>query len=504
MEILLNGIALCWGIRITGNIFTYIHLWWVKEYRWDRMMIHLETPQGRRIFWPAWRRPPVSPKSVMLVVLLGSGAVAAFVSLSETPLFFRLFIADLLMFPLSFLLVAFVNVPTRIYHRVLIRKAVEKLRRHRPMVVIGVTGSFGKTTTKDYLSTILSTKFNVLKTEASHNSPIGIAEVILKRLSPQHEVFVVEMGAYKPGEIKEMASMVRPNIGIITAINEQHQDLFGSIESTMKAKYELIEGISGKHIAIMNLDDDRVREMASWAKRDGKEVWGFVRQKSPPKADKPMAGKVKSQKSNVAEAIYIATDIRASFEGIALTCVSGNTSVPVQAPVIGVHQASNILCAIAGAVAAGMSLNDAAAAAGNLRPNPKSLSVIPGINGSIYINDTFNNSPDSAIAALNVLAWGKRKKLFVFQPMIELGASGGKRHTEVGAYAARMCDEIFLTNRNFYEDFIKGVRSQSQTIPVHMLSGSRDVSDLRGKLNQGDAVLFKGKEAERVLRTVSK
>lgn len=492
MDMLLTILALCWGIRIAGNILSYVHLWWVKEYRWDRMLIHLETPQGRRIFWPAWRRPPVSPKSVMLVVLLGSGAVSAFVSLSETPLFFRLFITDLLMFPLSFLLVAIVNVPTRIYHRVLIRKAVEKLRLHTPMIVIGITGSYGKTTTKEYLSTILASKYNVIKTEASRNSPIGIAEVILHRLKPEHELFVVEMGAYKPGEIKEMASMVKPEIAIITAINEQHQDFFGSIESTMKAKYELIEGISGKHIAIMNLDDDRVREMASWAKRDGKEVWGITTQIS----------NLKSQISKNKQTMYIATNTKASFEGIAFTCVSGDTSVPVQAPVIGVHQARNILCAIAGAVAAGMTIKEAAAAAGNLRPNPKSLSVIPGINGSIYINDTFNNSPDSAIAALNVLAWGNRRKLFVFQPMIELGASGGKRHREVGAYAARICDEIYLTNRNFYDDIIKGVRSQSQTIPVSILMGIRETSDLRGKLNQGDTALFKGKEAERVLQAI--
>lgn len=494
MDMLLTILALCWGLRIAGNILSYAHLWWVKEYRWDRMLIHLKTPQGRRILWQAWRRPPVSPKSVMLVVLLGSSAVAAFVSLSETPLLFRLFIIDLLMFPLSFLLVAFVNVPTRIYHKVLIRKAVEKLRRHAPMIVIGITGSYGKTTTKEYLSTILASKYNVIKTEASRNSPIGIAEVILRHLKPEHELFVVEMGAYKPGEIKEMASMVKPEIAIITAINEQHQDLFGSMETTMKTKYELIEGITGKKIAIMNFDDARVLEMASWAKRDGKEVWGC--------SLKTANGK--RQKEKDFNVLLSAKDIRASFEGIAFTCVSGNTSVSVKAPVIGAHQAHNILCAIAGAVAAGMSLGDAAEAAGSLRPNPKSLSVIPGINGSISINDTFNNSPDSAIAALDVLAWGKRKKILVFQPMIELGAFASKLHEDVGAYASRICDEIYLTNRNYYHDFMQGVRSQSESVPVHVLSVDSDVSDLRGKLNHGDTVLFKGKEAERVLRTLSK
>ena len=106
------------------------------------------------------------------------------------------------------------NAPTGIYHKLLIAKAIRKLRDHKSMIVIGITGSYGKTTTKEYLASILSTRFRVLKTEASKNSPIGIAEVILRKLTSQHEVFVVEMGAYKIGEIAEMAAMARPQIGI--------------------------------------------------------------------------------------------------------------------------------------------------------------------------------------------------------------------------------------------------------------------------------------------------
>ena len=321
---------------------------------------------------------------------------------------------------------------------------------------------------------------------------------------PEHEVFVVEMGAYKKGEIAEMTTMVRPQIGIITAINEQHQDLFGSIETTMKAKYELIEGIAGKNIAVMNLDDARVREMASWAKREGKEVWGYISQKSKVSAKGGPAYGQKSQKSDIADVLFVGTDINASFEGIEFTCVSGDTAVRVKAPVIGTHQVGNILCAIAGAVAAGMTLEEAAMAASSIRPNVKSLGTIPGINGSISINDTFNNSPDSAIAALDILAWGKRKKMLVFQPMIELGAYAGTRHTDVGAYAARMCDEIILTNRNFYEDFMKGVRAGRSSVQVQVLSSDKAAAFLQETLRDGDTVLFKGKESERVLREVKR
>lgn len=473
MDIIIALVSLIWGVRIIFNILTYAHLWWVKEYRWDRMIIHLHTSQGKRLWWPNRRRPPLSPKSILLV-LISFVFLGCVIWISGLPILFRLAIADLLSFPVTWIFVLILNAPTYIYHKLLISLATNKLRNHKPMTVIGITGSYGKTSVKDYLATILSTKYKTIKTEASKNSPIGIAEIILKNLQPDHDVFVVEMGAYKTGEIAEMAAMVKPQIGIITAINEQHQDLFGTLENTMKAKYELIAGLVGKRIAIMNVDDDRVRTMAEWAKHDGGDVW---------------------------ESRFLATDVKADFQGLEFICIFGKEQARVKAPIIGAHQVANILLAVSGAMAAGMTFTEAAMAAGEIRPNSKSLSVIPGINGSVYINDTFNNSPDSAKAALDVLGWGKCKKFLVFQPMIELGKYARLRHREVGAYAAGICDEIILTNRNFYEDFMEGV---TETVHVSVLTPDKAAMLLKTKLGKGDAVLFKGKEAEHVLKALCK
>jgi len=474
MELLVFLLAGIWGVRIVFNILTYAQLWWVKEYRWDRMIIHLRTPQGKRFWRPQWRRPPISPKSTLLV-LLSLSISGIIVWTLNLPILLRLAIADVLSFPITWALVFLLNVPTKVYHTILIVLAVRKLRLHRPMTVIGITGSYGKTSTKEYLATILSTKFQVLKTEASKNSPIGIAEVILRGLRPEHEVFVVEMGAYKTREIAEMTAMVKPQIGIVTVINPQHQDLFGTLENTMKAKYELIAGISGKRVAIFNVIDERSRIMAQWAKRDGCDVW---------------------------EGRLQAVDVRAGFDGLEFTCVFGKEKAKVTAPVIGAHQVNNILIAITGALAAGMTFGDAVKAVAKIQSNPKSLSIQAGKNGSLYINDTFNNNPDSARAALDVLSWTKGKMFLVFQPMIELGAYAAESHTSVGAYAAQVCDEIILTNHNFYEDFMKGVRTISDTVSVSVLSPTKAASLLRRKLGKGDAVLFKGKEAEHVLRAL--
>lgn len=476
MEALIYLIGFAWAIRIVLNTLSYTELWWVKEYRWDRMFIHLKTPQGKRFWWPLRRRPPITPKSTALVIL-SLTASGFLLWLIHAPILIRFAIVDAASFPVTWILVAMLNTPVKLYHALVIWRAVRAIRTHKPMTVIGITGSYGKTSVKDYLATIVSGKFKVLKTEASKNSPIGIAEVILKKLKPDHEVFVVEMGAYKRGEIAYMTKMAKPEIAIITAINPQHQDLFGSIEHTMKAKYELIEGLIGKRIAIMNTDDQHVRTMADWAKRDGCDVW---------------------------EGRLRVSDIHAGFEGLTFVCHFGKKKATVRARVVGAHHVTNILLALSAAVAAGMTFEEAARAAGNIRPVPKVLEVIPGTYGATFINDTFNNNPDAARAALNVLAWGKGKKYLVFQPMIELGSYAGACHEAVGEYAGKICDEIILTNRNFYEDFVRGVRRRSQDVNVSVLSPERAAAVIRAKAKKGDIVLFKGKEAEHVLKKCKK
>jgi UDP-N-acetylmuramoyl-tripeptide--D-alanyl-D-alanine ligase len=239
MTVIVYLLSVIWCIRLVANLVSYVHLWFVKEYRFDRMIIHLKTKQGKGLLFLPWRRPPASPKSITICV--GTAAVEVILfTLLPFFIFWKLLILDILLFPVTALFVFLTKIPTLIYHKRLIIKAVQKLQAHKPMTVVGITGSFGKTSTKEFLASILGHKYKTLKTRASQNSPIAIAETILSQLKPEHEVFVVEMGAYKSGEIAKMCGMVHPQIGIVTAINEQHQDLFGTIEGTVSAKYELI------------------------------------------------------------------------------------------------------------------------------------------------------------------------------------------------------------------------------------------------------------------------
>ena len=518
------GFILRIGFTLSGLLF----LWWRKEYRLDRMAIHLKTKQGENVLfgkthiallvavllWPLmpeaaiillslgmvvlgftylmrirrWFFPPISPK----VLVLGSMSlvgIALVVLIVPIPPIIALAIADLLLFPFSTLVVVGMSVPTRIYHWMVIRKAERKLMHHEPMIVIGITGSYGKTSVKEYLATVLSHQYSTLKTEASKNSPIGIAEVILRSLHDRHQAFVVEMGAYKRGEIAHMAHMVKPEIGILTAINPQHQDLFGSMETTMQAKYELMLGLTGRKIAIVNLDDTRTRLMGEWAAKDGCTVWGWT-----------MQDDTNATKTIPNMRIFRAAHIVADMKGITFDCHVGNEKIRVRALVLGVHQVGNILAAIAGAVASGMKLADACAAVSQVTAAPGVMQVVHGFNGATFIDDTFNNNPDAARAAFIFLGQQHGKKIIVFQPMIELGSFAESAHEEVGKLAAATCDHIILTNNNFYAAFERGVQSVSSSTPLMVLNPAKTAAYIHSHIRTGDVVLFKGKDAAHALR----
>ena len=454
MIVFVTALSLVWALRIIHNTLAFIELWWVKEYRFDRMLIHLKTDQGKRIYFLPFRGLRISPKTILLVFISLSSLLFFYLLLPFHPLI-RLLSLDAISFPLTAVLVFIASVPQWIYHRIIIALAIQKFRLHKNLLVIGITGSYGKTSTKEYLASILSTKYKILKTEKSQNSLIGIAEVVLRNLRPEHEVFVVEMGAYKIGEIQQMTDIVKPQVGIITEINEQHQDLFGSIENTKRAKYELLKGLTGKRIAVMIGGNPHVDDMISWAKKDGIDV----------------------RSSRI-------TNVTQKPDGLSFKL----DSVPVYAPVLGVHQAHNISLAIIAAVAVGMNLADAAKAAENISAVDHMMKPVKGVNGSLFIDDTFNNNPDAALAAIDYLGATKGKKILVFQPMIELGEYANAAHERVGKRAGEVCDAIIVTNKNYSDFFVGNVY------------GPKEASEyIRKTVDQGDTVLFKGKEALKIL-----
>lgn len=477
MNALLGTVYIFWIVRILVKVATYIHLWYTKEYRLDRMLIHLRSPGAKRLLYPTFRRPPMRPKTL---VLFGGSLITLGVFLFALPFhpIISLILVDLLTFPVVFILVLFVQIPTFIYHRLRIYQAIYILHRHKPMTVIGITGSYGKTSTKEILYTILSQKYKTLKTVSSQNSPIAIAELVIANLKPDHELFIVEMGAYKKGEIAQMCALVRPQIAIITAINPQHQDLFGSIENTIAAKYELIQGLVGARTAVMNADNEYVDQMAKKAELEGCHVIRYSAVKN-------------KNKTVQARGEIISTDAR----GINLSYVYAGVKTNLSVHLLGAHQISNMLAAIAVAHIVGMNDDEIVLSSKSIRPFDKTMSPVKGLNGSFFIDDTFNNNPDAALAAIKFLALQKGKKYFVFQPMIELGTYAIESHENVGK-AVHVLDEVILTN----DSYLASLKKYNTKTPMRVLSAQEGADYLRAVVRPGDTVLFKGKESGRMLQ----
>lgn len=469
-------VVLIWLVRIGTNLITYIQLWFVKEYRFDRMYIHLGTQQGKLILFPKFRRPPLSLKTMTLFWL---SSITLFILLFFLPVrwFVAFFLVDLLTFPVTALWVGLLKLPTLLYHEFLILLATQKLRKYPPKIVIGITGSYGKTTTKEFAATLLQKKFTVLKTEASKNSPIAIAELVLKRLTQEVDVFVVEMGAYRRGEIGRMADMVKPQIGIVTAINPQHQDLFRSIETTVAAKYELIDHLVDKKIAIFNADNTYCKQMAEKAISNHTVLL------------------YSSQSHNSTQVHMYAEKIQTTTQGLEFNAYWNKKHFSVKTNLRGSHQVGNVLAAFSLATAAGMNLKDCIRAAIELEQPAHTLQILKGVHGITIIDDTFNNNPDAALVALEYLKLYKGKKIFVFQPMIELGKFSKEAHKKVGQKAAEICDQIYLTNDNFNDFFASGINSNLYKEKVRTLSTNLILKELRLTADEKNTVLCKGKEA---------
>ncbi|HEY3249426.1 MAG TPA: Mur ligase family protein, partial [bacterium] len=226
-----------------------------------------------------------------------------------------------------------------------LRTASARLAEVKP-IVIGITGSYGKTSTKHFLQTILSQRYRTLMTPGSYNTYMGVCRVINERLAAEHEVFIVEMAAYGRGEIREIADLVHPRIGILTAIGPQHLEWFGSIENIEATKYELMQSLPPGGAAVFNADDPRCRALADRTTHVKVLRFGIT-----------APGTLRVRAEGVAH----------SRQGLSFVLVDDSAArVPVATRLLGRHNVPNILAAAAAALELGLSLEDIAAGAARL------------------------------------------------------------------------------------------------------------------------------------------
>lgn len=324
--------------------------------------------------------------------------------------------------------------------------------------------------------------FKVEKTPGTINTPIGIARTVLKSLSEKTNIFIVEMGAYKIGEIKGMCDIVHPAIGVLTAVNQQHISLFGSIENTMQAKYELIQSLPQNGLAVFNGNNQNAKKL--FDKTKGKKImYGTDKMIQVSMKNSVTAKNIQVEKLNVAfEAFY-----GGAFIG------------KVKVNLLGEHVVENVLPVIAIAKNLRISNDNILKAMANIHPLKKTMQPLFSKSGAIFIDDTFNANPDAVLAASKYAGIYRGKRGLVLQPMIELGAYGSERHREVGQSIGKNFDYLFLTNSNFLEELKAGIHDSKGKCELMVIESKKCATFIKETFDIEDIVIFEGKEAGNVL-----
>ncbi len=385
----------------------------------------------------------------------------------------NLTIANLLIYPLE-----------RAINEAYLLSARKRIKAFSPKVV-GITGSYGKTSTKYILHRILSEKFNTLMTPDSYNTPMGICKVIRGQLAAEHEIFIVEMGAYKRGDIRELCNLASPQIGILTAVGPQHLERFKSIENIAKTKYELIESLPPGGLAVFNCDNEICAELADKREQGGSSVFRY--------ATEPSAVDSTPERGQLT-----ATNIRHTEAGLAFTVqafvdTQDANEVEIRTQLLGRHNVSNILAAMVVAMECGMTLEEIRTAIANVEPVPHRLQLTAGAGGVTIIDDSFNSNPVGAKAALEVLTEiGDGKKVLVTPGMVELGEKEYEENKKLGEHAAGVCDLVILVGPTRTIPILDGLKAAAypnQQIIV-ALNLEEVKQHLATRVQSGDIVLF--------------
>lgn len=314
-----------------------------------------------------------------------------------------------------------------------INDAKRMLRESPDLHVIGITGSYGKTSMKFYLSELLNSRYNTLKTPESYNTPMGVVKTVRMQLKPTHEYFVCEMGARRVGEIKELCDIANPHDGIITSVGPQHLETFKSIENVVNTKFELADSISALGKIYLNWDNELIREKSSQYKN---AVTYGLQEGSD----------------------YRATDISVSDRGTEFTVTApGGESCRYTTKLLGEHNVQNLLGAIAYCHGTGISLEKLVLPVKRIAAVPHRLQLIDTGGDLCYIDDAYNSNPNGCRAALNVLGLFDACKILVTPGMVELGAKQEELNYEFGTEAAKVCDFIALVGKNQTEPIYRGI-----------------------------------------------
>ena len=339
-------------------------------------------------------------------------------------------------------------------------KAVDKLKKMN-IPVVGITGSYGKTSTKNIVNTILNAKLNSFASPKSFNTPLGLMNTINNYLDKFNDIFLAEMGAFKLGEIKQDCDLVKPKYGIITTIGEAHLETFGSRDNIMKGKMELVESLPSDGFAILNKDDEYQRKYK--IKNDCKIYWIGIDNK---------------------ETDLYATNIKLSGSGTTFECVfkGDNNKYTFTTKLLGKHNVYNILDGILLGYKLGLSIDQLKRGVSSLKPTEHRLELKKYGNINI-IDDAYNSNPVGSRMAVEVLGLMKGTKIIVTPGMIELGEKQYELNKKFGEYISKVCDYVILVGEKQTKPIYDGlVENKYDKRKIFVLNDVRDAFPLMSKL----------------------
>jgi len=354
-------------------------------------------------------------------------------------------------------------------------------RRRLNLRVIGVTGSVGKTTTKELIAAVLSTRYRTFKTEGNYNNEIGLPLMLLK-LAEAHERAVLEMGFYQPGEIKFLCDLARPQVGVVNNVYAVHLERAGSIENIARGKGELVEALppAPEGVAVLNYDDPLVLPMRL---RTRARVFTYG---LDPAADL-WAGDIESL----------------GLAGIRFLLHHRNEVLHVRVPLLGRHSVHTCLRAAAVGLIEGLTWQEIIEGLQAVGATQLRLVAVTGPEGSLILDDTYNASPESVVAALNLLNELEGRRVAVLGDMLELGAHEELGHRLVGRRARDVADLLVTVGPRAR---IIAEEAREAGLPaaavVELADSDAALAFLRRTIRRGDVVLLKGSRAVKLDRIV--
>ena len=448
-----------------------IYLFQIKEYRFDRFISSLkEFGMLKYLYTFDIKRPAITVRNILLVLIVGMMFLATIYAgfVNPTALILVAYIGPfapigaLLMVGLG---VIITSIPVYYYRSSIIKRAKSKMKKSNA-VVIGVTGSYGKTSVKEYLYHILSSKYNVAKTDKNMNADVGIALSIVKNLTNTTEYFIAEFGAYKRGEVRTSAQFISVNHAILTPLGNQHLDLYGSHEALIDEETYILTQVP----AVGRI---------------------YVYDQAPKLP--PLLGKKLTYGTNNTADIK-ATHITTTSQKTTAQVTYKGWTFQITTDLLGVHSVANLLPAIAFALDMGMTVKEVETAIQTIQPIEGKLSTHLGPNGSLVLCDGLTANIDGFIAAIKTMSlFPHTKKLILTQGVIELGEEKRQSYKRVTDVLSTYTHILLTTDKVF-----RKVCSQPNIMTFNDVSSLLDYA-----LSQTDndtLILIEGKFSAKIIQ----